>query len=102
MDRKGLATKDPVLKVKLVPRSSMNKIVGFEGDILKVKVKSAPVDGLANQDLIILLSKHLRVAKKSIEIVSGHKSRSKTIRFHGIQASSIRELLNCYIGAKYS
>jgi len=95
MDRKRLAGKDPVFEVKLVPRSSMNKIVGLEGDILKVKVKSAPVDGLANQDLILLLSKRLRVAKERIEIVSGHKSRLKTIRFHGIQASSIRKLLNC-------
>ncbi len=95
MDRKRLAGKDPVFEVKLVPRSSLNKIVGLEGDILKVKVKSAPVDGLANQDLILLLSKRLRVAKERIEIISGHKSRLKTIRFHGIQASSIRELLNC-------
>ena len=93
MDGRQLAGKDPVLKVKLAPRSSMNKIVGFEGDILKVKVKSAPVDGLANQDLILLLSKHLRVAKERIEIISGHKSRSKIIRFHGIRASSIRKLL---------
>jgi len=95
MDRKRLAGKDPVFEIKLVPRSSLNKIVGLEGDILKVKVKSAPVDGLANQDLILLLSKRLRVAKERIEIVSGHKSRLKTIRFHGIQASSIRKLLNC-------
>ncbi|MFB0521264.1 MAG: DUF167 domain-containing protein [Desulfatiglandales bacterium] len=82
------------LKVKLLPRSSMNKIVGFEGDILKVKVKSAPVDGLANQDLIILLSKRLRIPKERIEIISGHKSRSKTIRFHGIEKDDLFLLLN--------
>ena len=85
---------DPVVKVKLIPRSSMNQIVGFGGDILKVKVKSAPVDGLANRDLILLLSKRIKVAKERIEIISGQTSRLKTIRFHGIQASSIRKLLN--------
>ena len=85
---------DPALKVKLSPRSSTNKIVGYEGDILKVKVKSAPVDGLANQDLIILLSKRLRVAKERIEIISGHKSRLKTVRVHGIEKNDLSLLLN--------
>jgi uncharacterized protein (TIGR00251 family) len=72
----------------------MNKIVGFEGDILKVKVKSAPVDGLANKDLILLLSKRLRVAKERIEIISGRKSRSKTVRVHGIEKNDLSLLLN--------
>ena len=85
---------DPALKVKLSPRSSTNKIVGYEGDILKVKVKSAPVDGLANQDLIILLSRRLRVAKERIEIISGHKSRLKTVRVHGIEKNDLSLLLN--------
>jgi len=94
MDRKGLAGKDPVFKVKLQPRSSMNKIVGFEGDILRVKVKSAPVDGLANQDLIVLLSRCLRVAKERIEIISGHRSRLKTIRLHGLTKDDLSVVLN--------
>jgi len=72
----------------------MNKMVGFEGDILKVKVKSAPVDGLANKDLILLLSKRLRVAKERIEIISGRKSRLKTVRVHGIEKNDLSLLLN--------
>jgi len=82
-----------VFAVKLQPRSSMNEIVGFEGDFLKIKVKSAPVDGLANRDLVQLLARHLKVAKKRIEIVSGHKSRQKTIRFHGIARKELFVLL---------
>ncbi|MEE8300485.1 MAG: DUF167 domain-containing protein [Desulfatiglandales bacterium] len=86
--------KDLAFKVKLLPRSAMNKIVDFEGDILKVKVKSAPVDGLANKDLILLLSKRLRVAKERIEIISGRKSRLKTVRVHGIEKNDLSLLLN--------
>jgi len=85
---------DPVVKIKLLPRSSMNKIVGFEGDSLKIKVKSAPVDGLANKDLIILLSRRLKVAKERIEIISGHKSRIKKVRFHDIIKDDLFLLLN--------
>jgi hypothetical protein len=86
--------KDLAFKVKLLPRASMNKIAGFEGDILKVKVKSAPVDGLANKSLILLLSKRLRVAKERIEIISGRKSRLKTVRVHGIEKNDLSLLLN--------
>lgn len=86
--------KDLAFKVKLLPRSAMNKIVGFEGDILKIKVKSAPVDGLANKDLMLLLSKRLRVAKERIEIISGRKSRLKTVRVHGIEKNDLSLLLN--------
>ncbi len=85
---------DSVFKIKLVPRSYMNKIVGFEGDILKVRVKSAPVDGSANKDLILLLSKHLKVAKERIEIIFGHKSRLKTVRFHGFEKDDLFLSLN--------
>ena len=84
---------DLVLKVKVVPRSSINKIVGMEGDALKVKVKASPVEGLANKDLVALLSKRLKIAKKSVEIISGHTSRLKLVRFHDIQNVSIIELL---------
>jgi len=85
---------DPVVSVKVLPRSSINQIVGFEGDILKVKVKSAPVDGLANRDLILLLSKSVKVAKEKVEIISGQKSRLKKIRFCGIQKDDLFVLLN--------
>jgi len=80
---------DPIVTVKVVPRSSINQIVGFEGDILKVKVKSAPVDGSANRDLIVLLSKCVKLAKEKVEIISGHKSRLKKIRFYGIKKDDL-------------
>ncbi|MBW2004792.1 MAG: DUF167 domain-containing protein [Deltaproteobacteria bacterium] len=85
---------DPVVSVKVLPRSSINKIVGFEGDMLKVKVKSAPVDGLANRDLILVLSKSLKLAKEKVEIISSHRSRLKKIRFYGIKKDDLFLLLN--------
>jgi uncharacterized protein len=85
---------DPVLLVKVLPRCSLNQIVGFEGNILKVKVKSAPVDGLANRDLIQLLSKFLKIAKGKIEIISGHKSKLKKVQFYGMKKDDLFILLN--------
>jgi hypothetical protein len=64
--------------------------VGFEGDTLKVKVTSAPVDGSANKDLIDLLSKHLKLPKRRIEILRGHTARRKVVKFHGISMEELR------------
>ena len=85
---------DPVVNVKVVPRSSVNQIVGFEGDTLKVKVKSAPVGGLANKDVIVLLSKSAKIEKKKVEIISGHRSKLKRIRFSGITKDDLFLLFN--------
>ena len=83
-----------IIKVKILPRSSLNKIIGMEDDVLKIKVKPAPVQGLANKELITLLSKHLRIAKDKIEIISGHKSRLKAVKFRDIDELSILNSLN--------
>jgi uncharacterized protein (TIGR00251 family) len=84
---------DSILTIKVVPRSSLNKIAGFEGDTLRVKVKSAPVDGRANRDLIDVLSTHLGVSKDKVEITSGHRSRRKTVTFHDISRDDLVLLL---------
>jgi len=72
----------------------MSKIVGLEGDTLRVRVTSPPVDGSANQDMIKLLSRGLGVRKDKIEIVSGQRSRLKTIRIHGMTKDELFLVLN--------
>ena len=57
--------------VKVVPRSSKSEIVGELGGALKIKLKSPPVDGAANAELVKLLSKTFGVSKSEIEIVGG-------------------------------
>ncbi|TGL33400.1 DUF167 domain-containing protein [Leptospira perdikensis] len=42
-------------------------------------IKSPPVDGKANDELITLLSKHFQVPKNNIEILSGLTSKSKIV-----------------------
>lgn len=68
------------IKIKVIPRSSKNEVVGEMADgTLKVKLTAAPVDGKANEELIALLSKHYGCPKRNIIIVSGATSTRKTI-----------------------
>lgn len=81
------------IKVKLLPKSSMNKIVGCEGDYYKVKVTAPPIEGKANKALIQLLAKKLHVPKGHIEIISGKRSRLKSIRIEGLSQEELTRAL---------
>jgi len=75
-------------KIRVQPRSSRNSIVGLHGDALKVKLTSPPVDGAANKMCIAYLAKCLGKPKSSLEIVSGHTSRTKLILLKSQKSSS--------------
>jgi len=67
--------------------------MGKEGDVLKVKLTAPPVDGKANKALIELLATRLGVSKTRIEIISGRRSRLKSLLIHGLTLEQITQLL---------
>ena len=81
------------IRVKVLPRSSRNQVIGKEGDVFKLKLTSPPVEGKANKALIELLAKRLRIAKGRIEIISGKRSRLKSILIHGLTLEEITAIL---------
>lgn len=66
-------------QVKVKPNSKIQKIVEEADGSLTVYLKSPPVDGKANEELIKLLSKKFDILKSSIRIKSGLYSRQKLI-----------------------
>ena len=74
---------DSVIRIKVLPRSSRNQIVGIEAGVLKIKLTAPPVEGKANKALVQFLAKIMGVPKKDIEIISGQRSTDKTIRVPG-------------------
>lgn len=83
--------------VKVVPRSSQSEIVGELGGALKVKLKSPPVDGAANAELIKVLSKHFGVSKSEIEIVGGQASKLKLIKITNLKSENFLKVLQAKI-----
>ena len=79
------------LSLKVVPGSSRDEIVGWLGDSLKVKVKSPPEKGRANEAVIALLADRLGIDASSIAIVSGHGSPAKVVEVEGMDAAAIRQ-----------
>ena len=66
-------------QVKVKPNSKKQSIEEAEDGSLTVHLKSPPVDGKANEELIQILSKKFNVSKSRIIIKSGLSSRNKLI-----------------------
>lgn len=79
-----------LLNVRAVPGSKITKIIEYLDDgSLKIKLRSKPREGKANQELIFLLSEALDLPKGNIEIASGLRSRMKLIKITGLAKSEI-------------
>ena len=91
LSSKGKTCSD--VQIRLLPRSSKNQVIGWEGETCRIKVTSPPVDGKANHALVSLLSKKLGVPKSRIEIAAGKTARLKRVRIYGLSREEIYESL---------
>jgi uncharacterized protein (TIGR00251 family) len=65
--------------VKVKPNSKKQSIEEMADGTLKVNLKSPPVDGKANKELIELLAEKFNVTKSQVQIKSGLSSKIKLI-----------------------
>jgi uncharacterized protein len=73
-----------IFKVHLNPRSSKNCIVGIYQDTLSIKITAPPLEGKANKLLEELIARSLGLNNSSVKIISGKKTRNKTLLVEGI------------------
>lgn len=66
-------------QVKCKPGSKKQQLVTEADGSLTVYLKSPPVDGKANEELILLLAKFFGVPKSGIVIKSGSSARFKIV-----------------------
>lgn len=82
-----------VFQVRVVPRSSRSEMAGIQGDSLKVRLKAPPVEGRANEECIRFLAGLLGVKKDRVRILSGLKSKTKTIAVSGLQKKDLETVM---------
>ena len=82
-----------ILNVKAQPRSSKAGLDGLLGEAVKVRIRSAPVDGKANKELIETLSDVFDLPKSAVRFISGETGKQKRILLAGIAASAVRKLV---------
>lgn len=84
--------KGVLLKVKVIPNASRNEI-SFIDEGYKIKLKSPPVEGKANKELIAYLSKILKIKKSAIQIRVGDTSRNKTLFIENLSEEVLKKRL---------
>lgn len=67
------------LKVKVKTGASKNEVIETEKGSFEVKVTVKPEKGRANEKVIELLSKYLKVPKSKITIIKGHTFKEKLV-----------------------
>jgi|SRR5215469_311600 len=81
------------LSVRVHPGAKRNAITGTHADALKISLTTPPTDGRANAALIAFLAERLNIPRASIELLTGHSSRSKILRVTGITAAEAESRL---------
>ncbi|MDB9511900.1 DUF167 domain-containing protein [Kamptonema animale CS-326] len=68
-----------ILTIKVKPNSKQQNIQQEPDGSFKVSLKSPPIDGKANEELIKLLAKKFGIPKSQITIKSGLSSKNKLV-----------------------
>ncbi|MBZ0203548.1 MAG: DUF167 domain-containing protein [Ignavibacteria bacterium] len=71
------------IKVKVKPNSRENSIIEIEKNYYEVRVSVPPEKGKANEKVIELISKHLKIPKSHIDLISGAASKDKVFIIPG-------------------
>ena len=85
--------KKTTIEVKVLPRSSKDEIVEKKDGVYKIKLTAPAIEGKANKALMKLLAKKLGLPKREIRIVSGERSRMKSIRIGRLTLEQVNKLL---------
>jgi uncharacterized protein (TIGR00251 family) len=81
------------VSIRLTPRAAADRIVGVENGALKVTVTTPPAENRANAALLRLLAQEWRLPRRDLAIVSGAKSRTKTVLVRGDPAALMARLV---------
>lgn len=82
-----------LVAVKVIPKSSRAQVLNIENEELKVRLTSAPEKGKANEELIALFAKALKIAKGRVILLSGETSRHKKMLLKGIAEQDLLTIL---------
>jgi uncharacterized protein len=85
-------TNGVLLRLKVVPGSSRDRIVGDLGGALKITVAAPPEKGKANKAVVHILAKALGLRDSQVEVTGGASTPNKTVLIRGARPERIQTL----------
>ena len=83
---------EPVkISVRVQPGARKNEVLGFQEDVLRIKIAAPPVEGKADRELIVFLSEVLGIRKSDITIEKGETAKRKLVGISGITKAGVVE-----------
>ncbi|MDP3065653.1 MAG: DUF167 family protein [Methanobacteriaceae archaeon] len=97
MEAVKIAGDDLLVDIEVAPRSDIFALKGYNSwrKTLEVQIKSPPLKGKANKELIKEFSK---LTDRPVEIVSGLKSRQKTLKIIRMSRKDFLDILEEFKG----
>ncbi|MDR1607322.1 MAG: DUF167 family protein [Deltaproteobacteria bacterium] len=87
------------LKILVTPRSSKERLLGWQGEELKISLTAPPVEGAANAALTKYLARLLDIAASQVKVSSGQASRHKTVTIEGLESQEITRKIENLLNA---
>jgi hypothetical protein len=88
-------TDGPVrLRVRVAPGARRSEVVGRLGDAWKLRVRSAPERGRANDEVVDLLCGTLHLTRRDLHVVSGFTSRDKIVEIERLSLEEAERRLS--------
>ena len=91
-----------LLRLHVQPRAAHNQVAGLQGEALKLRLTSPPVDGKANKAVIATLARLLELPKSCLSLRSGLQSRTKTVRIENADEAQLRARLQTLLAGAAS
>jgi uncharacterized protein (TIGR00251 family) len=80
--------------IHAVPKASKTEFCGEHGGRIKIKVQAPPVEGAANRNIQKFLAKKFQISKKSVELITGRRSRQKAFLLRGISVNEVLSMIS--------
>ena len=93
LDCLGETPDGAILSVRAQPRSSRPGLDSIVGDAVKVRIKSAPVDGKANKELVETIADAFGIPKSRVELKSGQTSKTQRILLRGVSVGTAEAVI---------
>ena len=86
------------LFLSIQPRASRNRVLGCQGQELKLSLTAPPVDGAANKACCIFIARLCGMPKSRVLLIAGRTSRHKRLLLQGADLKQVSALLEAALG----
>jgi uncharacterized protein len=90
------------IEIRVIPRARRTEISGHRDGAVLIRVAAPPVEDAANDALTAFLAGALSVPRRSVRLVRGAHSRTKTVAVAGVSARFVHDRLRGASGGRRS